>query len=148
MLTSALRLCVFASAVLIFSAGLQPPSAVAEEQVKVIALGLADHAVKEEEIAGGSKLPAPRFNTAGVAHALVANLKKGDVVEVSLALDGVSLMHNTETLSEDKPRFLLQAGKTGVPAGGWPEGKYHAGIKVTRDGKTVLEEKSTAILFE
>jgi hypothetical protein len=125
-----------------------PSSAVAEEQVKVIALGLADHAVEEGEVAGGATLTAPRFDSGGVAHALVANLKKDDVVEVTLALDGVSLMHNTETLSEDKPRFLLQAGKTGVPAGGWPQGNYHAGVKVTRGGKAVLEEKSKAIPFE
>jgi hypothetical protein len=148
MLTSALRLCVFVCAVLAFGAGLTPSNAVAEEQVKVIALGLADHAVGEEEVANGSTLPAPRFNSAGVAHVLVTNLKKGDTVEVTLAMDGVSLMHNTETLSEDKPRFLLQAGKTGVPAGGWPQGKYQAGVKVTRDGKTVLEEKSKAIPFD
>ena len=45
------------------------------------------------------------------------------------------LLTNSETLAEDKAKFLLQAGKRGVPAGGWPEGTYHAAVKITRDGK-------------
>ena len=148
MLTSTLRLSLFAIAVLALFAQLGASGARAEEQVKLLALGLADHAVTEDEVAGGAALPAPRFDSGGVAHALVANLKKGDIVEVRLVLEGKSLMHNTETLSEDKERLLLQAGKTGTPAGGWPQGGYQAEVKVTRDGKPVLEEKSEAIPFE
>jgi hypothetical protein len=35
-----------------------------------------------------------------------------------------------------------------VPAGGWPEGNYSARLKITRDGKTLIEQKSTQIPFE
>jgi hypothetical protein len=118
------------------------------EETKVLALGLADHAVSEEELAKGETPPAPRFNSPGVAYALVANVKKGDVVEIALVKGDQSLLHNTETLAEDRTRFLLQAGKRGVPAGGWPEGEYHAALKVTRDGNAIIERTSTPIPFE
>jgi hypothetical protein len=118
------------------------------EETKVLALGLADHAVTEQELAKGEAPPVPRFNSPGVAYALVANPKKGDVVEVALVKDGKSLMHNTETLAEDKASVLLLAGKAGVPAGGWPEGQYLATLKVTRDGKPLIEQRIEPIAFE
>jgi hypothetical protein len=118
------------------------------EDTKVLALGLADRAVTEQDLATGKAPPVPRFNSPGVAYGLVANLKKGDVVEVALVKDGKSLMHNTETLAEDKASVLLLAGKAGVPAGGWPEGQYLATLKVTRDGKTLLEQRIEPIAFE
>ena len=62
--------------------------AASAEETKVLALGLADHAVTEEELAQGDALPVPRFNSPGVAYALVAKLQKGDVVEVALVKDG------------------------------------------------------------
>ena len=123
-------------------------AAACAEETKVLALGLADHAVTEQELAKGETPPAPRFNSPGVAYALVGNLKKDDVVEVALVKDGKPLMHNTETLAEDRANVLLQAGKGGVPAGGWPDGKYHAAVKVTRDGKTLIEQASEPIAFE
>jgi hypothetical protein len=118
------------------------------EETKVLALGLADHAVTEEELAKGEAPAVPRFNSPGVAYALVANLKKGDVAEVALVKDGKPLMHNTETLADDKASVLLLAGKAGVPAGGWPEGQYHAALKVTRDGKPLIEQSTKPIAFE
>jgi hypothetical protein len=118
------------------------------EETKVLALGLADHAVTEEELAKGEAPPVPRFNSPGVAYALVANLKKGDVVEVALIKDGKALMHNTETLGEDRASFLLQAGKGAVPVGGWPEGEYQAAVKVVRDGTPLIEQSSAPIPFE
>jgi hypothetical protein len=118
------------------------------EETKLLAFGVADHAVTEEELAKREAPPVPRFNSPGVAYALIANLKKGDVVEVALVKDGKSLMHNTETLAEDKASVLLLAGKAGVPAGGWPEGQYHAALKVTRDGKPLLEQTTAPIPFE
>jgi hypothetical protein len=123
------------------------PAALAEE-TKLLALGLADHAVTEQELAKGEAPPVPRFNSPGVAYALVANLKKGDVVEIALVKDGKPLMHNTETLAEDKASVLLLAGKAGVPAGGWPEGQYHASLKVTRGGKPPIEQTTQPIPFE
>ena len=118
------------------------------EETKVLALGLADHAVTEEELAKGEAPPVPRFNSPGVAYALVANLKKAGVVEVALVKDGKKLMHNTETLAEDRASLLLQAGKGGVPAGGWPEGQYRAALKITRDGTPLIEQATDPIPFE
>ena len=79
---------------------------------------------------------------------LAAELKKGDVVEITLFNDDRSLLSNSETLAEDKATFLLQAGKRGVPAGGWPEGSYHAAVKITRDGKTLIEQATDPIPFD
>jgi hypothetical protein len=104
--------------------------------------------VSAQELAPGTALPAPRFNSPAVAFAEAANLKKGDVVEVTLSNGGSPLMQNSETLAEDQATFLLQAGKRGVPAGGWPEGTYTATVKITRDGKTILEKSSEPIPFE
>ena len=75
-------------------------------------------------------------------------LEKGDSVEIALVIGDKSLLHNTETLAEDQANYLLQAGKRGVPAGGWPEGHYHAELKITRDGKPLIEQSSTPVAFE
>jgi hypothetical protein len=123
------------------------PAAAAGE-AKVLALGLTAHEVTEEELAKGADLPAPRFNTGAIAYVLAGELDKGDVVEVALVKDGQRLLGNSATLSEDRQRFLLQAGKRGVPAGGWPDGLYQAALKVTRDGKTLIEQSSAPIPFE
>ncbi|MEZ5828455.1 MAG: hypothetical protein R3D01_08820 [Hyphomicrobiales bacterium] len=126
---------------------LMPLAALAEE-TKVLALGLTDHAVTEAELGDGADLPQPHFNTPGVAYALIADLKKGDMVEVALTKDGKALMHNIREVEADAPRVLLQAGKTGVPAGGWLGGTYTAMVTVTRDGKPILEDQSEAIPFD
>ena len=118
------------------------------QEAKVLALGLADHEVTPEELDKGATLPVPRFNSPAIAYARVANLKKGDVVEIALVNGDTPLLHNTETLAKDQASFLLQAGKRGVPAGGWPEGSYHAALKVTRDGKALIEQSSPPIPFE
>ncbi len=115
---------------------------------KVLALGLADHEVTQEDLAKGATPPVPRFNSAGVAYGLVQDLKKGDAVEIALVKDGEPLLANNETLAEDKDSYLLQAGKRGVPAGGWPDGKYQAALKVTRDGKALIDQSSDPIPFE
>ena len=119
--------------------------AAAAEDAKVLALGLTDHEATKAELETGAALPAPHFNTPAVAYVLAANLKKGDMVEVTLVDGDTPLLKNTETLADDQSSFLLQAGKRGVPAGGWPEGTYHAALKVTRDGKTLIEQKSEPI---
>ncbi len=121
---------------------------VAAAETKVLALGLADHEVSQEEAEKGAALPAPRFNSGAIAYVLAAEVKKGDVVEIAFVKDGKTLMGNSETLAEDRERYLLQAGKRGVPAGGWPDGGYQAKVKITRDGKTLVEQTSTAMPFE
>jgi hypothetical protein len=119
-----------------------------EAEAKLLTLGITDHEVTEEELEKGGKLPVPRFNTPAIAYARVANLKKGDIVEIALLNGDKSLLHNTETLAEDRASYLLQAGKRGVPTGGWPEGDYHAELKITRDGKPLIEQQTESIVFE
>jgi len=123
-------------------------SAAWAEDAEIAALGLTDHVVTEEELAKGEALPQPKFNTPGVAYALVNNLKKGDMVEVALTKDGASLMHNLREAEADGDTVLLLAGKSGVPAGGWPKGSYTAQVTVTRDGNTIAEQETDAIPFE
>ena len=118
------------------------------EDAKLVALGLADHEVSLEELAKGAP-PVPKFNTPAIAYVSAANLKKGDVVEISLANNEKALLTSTETLAEDKAAYLLQAGKRGVPAGGWPaEWTYSAQVKIMRDGKTLIERATKPIPFE
>jgi len=123
-------------------------SAAWAEDAKVAALGLTDHVATEDELAKGEALPSPKFNTPGVAYALVKDLKKGDMVEVALTKDGASLMHNLREAEADGDTVLLLAGKSGVPAGGWPKGSYTAQVTVTRDGNTIAEQETDAIPFE
>ena len=118
------------------------------QDVKVLALGVTDHEVTQEEAEKGATLPVPRFNTPAIAYVLAADLKKGDTVEVALFNEDKSLLHNTQTLGEDQAKLLLQAGKRGVPAGGWSEGSYSAKVTITRDGKTLIEQSSKPVPFD
>ena len=120
----------------------------AAQDAKVLALGLAEHAVTQEELEKGEALKAPKFNTPAVAYILAGDLKKGDTVEIALFNEDRSLMHNAQTVGEDQAKLLLQAGKRGVPAGGWPEGSYHAKVTITRDGNPLIEQSSKPITFE
>ena len=109
------------------------------EDAKVIALGITTHEVSQAEIEKGDPLLAPHFNTPAIAYVL------GDVVDIELVNGDTSLMQSCQTVTEDQATVLLRVGKRGVPAGGWPEGNYHAALKITRDGKTVIERSSTPI---
>ena len=85
--------------------------------------------------------PVPKFNTPAIAYVLAADLKKGDVVEISLSNEEKPLLSNSETLTDDKQTFMLLAGKRGVPAGGWPqEWKYSAAVKITQIGRASCRE--------
>jgi hypothetical protein len=118
------------------------------EDAKVVTLGLAAREVTVDDLAKGTP-PAPKFNTPAIAYVLASDLKKGDTVEISLANVDGPLLTNSETLTEDKDTELVQAGKKAVPAGGWPqEWKYSARVKITRDGKTLIEQATDPIPFE
>jgi hypothetical protein len=122
--------------------------AASAEDARVLALGLADHSVSEEELEKGEALKTPKFNTAAVAYVLASGLKKGDTVDVELFNNDKSLMRNSESAGEDGAKVLLQAGKRGVPAGGWPDGTYHAKVTISREGKPLIEQKSDPVKFE
>lgn len=134
---------LFAAVLLVGAAG----GALAQETT-VVALGLSDHPIAEDELQKGAEIATPKFNTPGVAYVLVAHAKKGDKIEVHLAKDGESLMQNLRELDADEAGVLLQAGKAGVPAGGWPEGAYTARVKIMRGGETLAEQESDAIPFD
>jgi len=134
---------LFAAFLLVGAAG----SASAQDTT-VAALGLTDHVVTEDELVSGADLAPPRFNSPGVAYVLVAHAQKGDKIEIHLTKDGESLMHNVRELDADEDGVLVLAGKTGVPAGGWPAGKYTAKVEVIRGGEALAEQESEAIPFE
>jgi hypothetical protein len=118
------------------------------QDTTVVAVGLADHKLADDELQSGAIPATPKFNTPGVAYALVAHARKGDAIEVTLTKDGEPLMRNVRELDADEAGALVQAGKTGVPAGGWPEGSYTASVKITRDGKTLAEQESDPVPFD
>src|SRR4029078_5469821 len=99
------------------------------EEAKVLALGITDHQVAQEELDKGVALPPAHFNTPAIAYASVAGLKKGDTVEITLVNGDTPLLRNTETLAEDSHSFLLQAGQRGVHAGGVTRGRHQAELK-------------------
>jgi hypothetical protein len=134
---------LFAAFLLVGAAG-----SVSAQDTTVVALGLTDHVVTEDELVSGAELAKPRFNSPGVAYVLVAHAQKGDKIEIHLSKDGESLMHNVRELDADEAGVLVLAGKTGVPAGGWPEGNYTAKVKVTRGGEMLAEQETEAIPFE
>jgi hypothetical protein len=118
------------------------------QDTTVVALGLADHTVAEDELTSGATFATPKFNTPGVAYVLIAHAKKGDKIEVHLTKDGKSLMRNVRELEADDDGVLLQAGKAGVPAGGWPKGSYAAKVKITRGGETIAEQETDGVPLE
>ena len=119
-----------------------------QTDVKVLALGITDHEVTAKELEKGATPPAPRFNTPALAYVLAANLKKGDMVQLRLWNEDKAVVRNEETLESDKAKYLLFAGKRGVPPGGWPDGTYHAELTITRDGKPLITENTRPIPFE
>jgi hypothetical protein len=134
---------LFAAFLLVGAAG-----SVSAQDTTVVALGLTDHVVTEDELVSGADLAKPRFNSPGVAYVLVAHAQKGDKIEIHLTKDGESLMHNVRELDADEAGVLVLAGKTGVPAGGWPEGNYTAKVKITRGGEMLAEQETDPIPFE
>ncbi|MGH6866500.1 MAG: hypothetical protein ACREDO_10105, partial [Methyloceanibacter sp.] len=68
------------------------------QETKVVALGITDHVVIREELQEGGELLKPKFNTPGVAYALIAHARKGDTIQVTLNKNGKPLMTNTRDL--------------------------------------------------
>ena len=84
-----------------------------------------------------------------MAYVLAANLKKGDMVEISLNQVTSRCSTTRKRWREDQAKLLLQAGKRGVPAGGWPEGTYRArGDDHARRQAARCSETSKPMAFE
>ncbi|MFD0985941.1 hypothetical protein [Methyloligella solikamskensis] len=115
---------------------------------EIVALGLTDHATSAAEAEKGEALAVPGQKSGGVAYVVVDGLDKGDEVTVRLMNEGKSLMHNVATAETAGGKVFLQAGKTGVPAGGWPEGDYTAKVEIKRGADMLVEKTSEAMKFE
>lgn len=113
---------------------------------KVLSLGLATHAVTEAELATDAP-KRPRFNTPAIAYAVVANLKKGDLLRIGFVGGKQIVEFNQKTFKADQPKVLLMAGKTSVPPGGWYKEPYYALVEVLRGGKIVLKQSSKPMIF-
>jgi len=76
-----------------------------------------------------------------VAYARLIGLEAGDVVDLKITgPDGrpVAAASNAP-LDHDKAWWLVQAGRTKAPAGGWPHGAYTAQLSVRRAGAVALQ---------
>ena len=104
-------------------------AAVAAEDAKVLALGITDHEVTQEEIEKGEALTAPHFNTPAIAYVLAADLKKGDIVEIALVNEDRSLLHNTQTLARGPGEVSAASGKARRA------GRRLAGRQLSRQGQ-------------
>jgi peptidase M23-like protein len=108
----------------------------------VLGLGFADHPLDVAELETGAEMKAPVAQTPMVAYVWAINLQKGDIVQIALIKDGAVVQNNSATLDHSKAQYMLFAGKK-APEAGWPKGSYKAAAKVSRGGRTVIEENKT-----
>ena len=124
-------------------------TAACAEDAKVLALGITDHEVTQEEARKGRG--APRAALQYPCHRLCpgrATSRRATQWRWRCSTRTSRSSTTPRPLSEDQAKLLLQAGKRGVPAGGWPEGSYSAKVTITRDGKTLIEQSSKPVAFE
>jgi hypothetical protein len=108
----------------------------------VLGLGFADHPLDVAELETGAEMKTPSAQTPMVAYIWAINLQKDDVVQIALIKDGAVVQNNSAMLDHSKAQYLLFAGRK-APEAGWPGGSYKAAAKVSRRGKTVIEENKT-----
>ncbi len=109
---------------------------------QLLDIGFYDGPVKVSEVEAGTAqgfMPQPTSD-ALVSWGWAINLKKGDEVIATLVSPLGELARNAITLDRNKAQYLLFAGKR-RPAGGWPEGNYHAVFTVLRNGNTVIKSE-------
>jgi hypothetical protein len=114
-------------------------AALSYKEGTVLGLGFADHALDVAELETGAEMKIPSAQTPMVAYVWAINLQKGDIVQIALIKDGAVVQNNSATLDHSKAQFMLFAGKK-APEAGWPIGSYKAAAKVSRGGRTVIEE--------
>jgi hypothetical protein len=117
-------------------------AALSYQEGTVLGLGFADHGLDIAELETGVEMKTPSAQTPMVAYVWAINLQKGDIIQIALIKDGAVVQNNSDTLDRSKAQFMLFAGKK-APQGGWPKGSYKASAKVSRGGKTVIEEDKT-----
>ncbi len=117
-------------------------AALSYQEGVVLGLGFADHGLDIVELETGAAMKVPSAQTPMVAYVWAINLQKGDIVQIALIKDGAVVQNNSDTLDRSKAQFMLFAGKKAPPTG-WPKGSYKAAAKVSRGGKTVIEENKT-----
>jgi murein DD-endopeptidase MepM/ murein hydrolase activator NlpD len=114
-------------------------AALSYQEGVVLGLGFADHGLDIVELETGAAMKLPSAQTPMVAYVWAINLQKGDIVQIALIKDRAVVQNNSDTLDRSKAQFMLFAGKKAPPTG-WPKGSYKAAAKVSRGGKTVIEE--------
>ena len=82
------------------------------EETKVLALGLADHEVTQEELDKGTP-PVPRFNSPAIAYVSAANLKKGDSVEITLSNNDETPAHQQRDACRGQSDLSAASGQAG-----------------------------------
>ena len=82
------------------------------EETKVLALGLADHEVTQEELDKGTP-PIPRFNSPAIAYVSAANLKKGDSVEITLSNSDETPAHQQRDACRGQGDLSAASGQAG-----------------------------------
>ncbi len=115
----------------------------AEPATQLLDIGFSDGPVKLGDLERGTAqgfMPLPT-SKALVSWGWAINLKKGDEVISTLVSPLGELARNSVTLDRNKAQYLLFAGKR-RPAGGWPQGNYHAVFTVLRNGKAVLKSEA------
>ena len=117
-------------------------AALSYKEGTVLGLGFADHGLDIVELETGAEMKTPSAQTPMVAYVWAINLQEDDIVQIALIKDGAVVQNNSDTLDHSKAQFMLFAGKK-APQGGWPKGSYKASAKVSRGGKTVIEENKT-----
>jgi hypothetical protein len=116
--------------------------ALSYKQGTVLGLGFADHPLDVAELETGAEMKAPSAQTPMVAYIWAINLQKGDIVQIALIKDGAVVQNNSATLDHSKAQYMLFAGRK-APEAGWPNGSYKTAAKVSRGGRTVIEENET-----
>lgn len=110
---------------------------------QLLDIGFSDGPVKLGDVEQGTAqgfMPLPS-SKALVSWGWAINLRKGDEVVTTLVSPRGELARNSVTLDRNKAQYLLFAGKK-RPAGGWPEGNYHAVFTVLRNGKAVIKSEA------
>lgn len=112
-------------------------AALAYQPVAIASVGLADRALRHEEIVSGTADDRPLTSRSPgmVGYVLAYNVMKGDRLAIRITgPDGRTVADPSFTAEQDAPRASRNAGKR-APEGGWPAGAYTVEAVVERGGE-------------